>query len=576
MPKLLKNLQQKKVPLLLVGAVVLLSAISLFTISRLQGNAHVINYTGIVRGATQRLVKQELRGIPNDTLEADLDRLVAELISGNGPDGTLALQCPEYQRCMAEVRQAWEVLKEEIGRVRAGADSQRLFDLSESYFTLVDAAVAAAEFYSERQVHLARQWLLSLAALILVLAVLFGLYDSRQREMREALDEAESASRAKGEFLSRMSHEIRTPMNGIIGMTAIAKTVSHNPKRVLDCLEKIDQSSHFLLLLLNDILDMARIESGKIELASESFDLCRLVESIRVMFAQKANDKNIDFGIQFEDILEPCLVGDPLRISQIIINIVSNALKFTPENGRVSVDVRQDAAADGRLTTRFTITDTGIGMPPEFLDRIFQPFAQATATTTHTYGGTGLGLAISHNLLEMMGGEMRIASTPGQGSQFTILLYLAAGDSTVLQETLSEEPREKFPDFKDRRILLAEDNEINSEISIAVLENTGACVDHVWNGEEAIEKFRSSPPGLYELILMDIQMPVLDGFGAARGIRALDRPDAGTVPILALTANAFQSDMQKALQNGMNGHLPKPIDVNDLYEAVAKWLRGPS
>lgn len=573
MPKFWTDQQKKIVPLVLIGSIVLLGVVSLSAIHDLQGNARVINYTGIVRGATQRLVKQELQHISNDALIGQLDGVIDGLVYGGGTDALTVLPSPAYQKLMAQVREDWTVLKEEIGQVRAGGDSQRLFALSETYFTLVDAAVFAAEAYSDQMLRQAQQWLLGLNGFVILLVVLFCLYDARQRKMREALHEAESASRAKGEFLSRMSHEIRTPMNGILGMTAIAKTAAHEPDRVLDCLDKIEQSSRFLLLLLNDILDMARIESGKVELSHENFDLQRLVQGVETMFARKASDKRIDFAVTFEDITKPCLVGDELRLSQIIINIVSNALKFTPEGGRVTLETRQVVEADGRLRTQFTIIDTGIGMPEGFLTKIFQPFEQATAVISRQYGGTGLGLAISHSLLEMMGGEMRIASTPGVGSKFEVLVYLPADDVSEPADPVTAGGEEALPDFMGTRILLAEDNALNAEIAVVILENTGACVEHVWNGKEVVEKFRTSQPGAYDLILMDIQMPEMDGLAASRAIRALERPDAKLVPILALTANAFQSDLRQALQSGMNGHLAKPIDMAHLYKAVAPYLR---
>lgn len=565
------ELRKKKVPLLLIGVVLLLSLISLSTINKLQGNARVVNYSGIVRGATQRLIKQELRGIPNDVLAAELSSIIAELVSGTGRHELIALPNPKFQQLMGQVQKDWAALREEIHKVREGADSQRLFVLSESFFILADSMVSAAEDYAELQVVQARKWLLSLGGLIISLAVLFGIYDARQRKIREALIEAESESRAKGEFLSRMSHEIRTPINGIIGMTAIAKTARNAPDRMLDCLDKIEQSSQFLLLLINDTLDMARIESGKVDLVYESFDLHRLVEGVRVMFVQKAMAKGIDFSVRFAQIHAPCLIGDPLRISQIVINIVSNAMKFTPEGGRVTLDIEQADDERGRLQTRIVVSDTGIGMSGDFLERIFQPFEQASVNISHEFGGTGLGLAISHNLLELMGGEMRIASELGRGSEFTILLNLEPGNDPAVQDTNDEKP-DLTPDFRDKRVLLAEDNAINAEISVFLLESTGAHVEHVWNGKEAVRKFQDAPQDTYNLILMDIQMPEMDGLEAARTIRALDRADAGSVPILALTANAFRSDIQKVLQNGMNGHLAKPIDKDHLYAAMAHWL----
>lgn len=574
MPKFWTDQQKKIVPLVLICAIVLLGVVSLSAIHALQGNARVINYTGIVRGATQRLVKQELQGIPNDALMDQLDGVIHGLVNGGGVDALTVLPSPAYQHLMAQVRESWTVLKEEIGKVRAGGDPERLFALSETYFTLVDAAVFAAEAYSDHALRQAQQWLLGLNGFVILLVVLFGLYDARQRKMREALHEAESASRAKSEFLSRMSHEIRTPMNGILGMTAIAKTAADDPARVLDCLDKIEQSSRFLLLLINDILDMARIESGKVELSHENLELPRLVQGVETMFARKASDKRIDFAVSFKNISKPCLIGDALRLSQIIINIVSNALKFTPEGGRVTLETRQFVEADGRLGTQFTITDTGIGMPEGFLAKIFQPFEQATTAISRQYGGTGLGLAISHSLLEIMGGKMRIVSTPDVGSTFEVVVYLPADDVSEISDSVPAGDEDALPDFMGTRILLAEDNALNAEIAVVILENTGASVEHAWNGKEVVEKFRTSQPGTFDLILMDIQMPEMDGLTATRAIRALERPDAKQVPILALTANAFQSDLRQALQSGMNGHLTKPIDIAHLYNAVTPYLHS--
>ena len=362
------------------------------------------------------------------------------------------------------------------------------------------------------------------------------------------------ASRAKSDFLSRMSHEIRTPMNAIIGMTTLARQHTADREAVEEYLGKIDQSSQYLLGLINDVLDMSKIESGKLELERADFSLEQLTQGIRDLIAPQMKAKGIHYKeeIQWET---PWVSGDPLRLKQVLLNLLSNALKFTPAGGTVVLSIRQKK----RGSIRFSVRDTGIGVSKEDQDRIFHSFEQAGPGIVRQYGGTGLGLAISSRLVRMMGGEIGLDSQVGQGSEFYFTVALPEGQArqaASAQPLLSEEEL-----FRGKRVLLVEDNDLNMEIARGILEMKGFSVSEAWNGAEALEKFKASAPGWYDLILMDIQMPVMDGLEATKAIRRLSRPDAATVPIVAMTANAFSEDMRKSVESGMNGHLPKPIEM---------------
>jgi len=470
--------------------------------------------------------------------------------------------------------QSWEMLKAEIQTVRNGSDGRNLFDLSEEFFVLADTTVSAAEIYSETCVSNAKFRLICLNLVFIVLVALFWLYSQQQKKINDALLAAENASQAKSDFLSRMSHEIRTPMNGIIGMTAVARMSVDNRKKLLDCLNKIDLSSSYLMTLINDILDMSRIESGKVELYDEEFELPQLIDRINTMFKQKAEDAGIRFYIDARGLAVRSVIGDELRISQIIINIISNPLKFTPPGGCVHLDITEKNVQDDLVSLQFMIKDNGIGMSEDFQSRIFEPFEQAEASTSHQYGGTGLGLAISYNFVKMMHGDITVASKPGQGSCFTITLPLKCPPQNSKQpETQAAFATEDAEcSLNGISILLAEDNEINSEIASAILESCGAAVKPVWNGKEAVDEFAASLPGQYKLILMDIQMPVMDGLKASRSIRSINRPDARTIPILGLSANAFHHDIDAAHQNGMDGYISKPIDITKLFETIRPYL----
>lgn len=549
----------------------LISMVALMTMLHMQGNARVINYAGIVRGATQRLVKQEMNGVQNDELIRYLDDIVTELSNGEGENDLNALPDEAYQALIHQMQQDWGEMKEEIVRVRQGQPALRLYELSESYFMLADKAVSAAELYSEMRVSNSVGVLMCLNVGFIVLFILLRVSEARQKRAQMALNLAESANLAKSEFLSRMSHEIRTPMNGITGMTSIARRFVNDPEKMTDCLNKIDLSASYLLALLNDVLDMARVESGKLHLEEQPFDLAELLQWVQGIFQRKAGESNIALEIRCSELSVTQVKGDNLRISQVLVNLVSNALKFTPSGGSVMLEARQTAVSEETVSLEFVVKDTGIGISESFLQHIFEPFEQEQPATARQYGGTGLGLAICSNFVELMGGTIDVLSKPGEGAQFTVCL--------TLQRNLAEDagrPQEGAErvvcDLTGLRILLAEDNEINAEIATLALEDMGAVVECVGNGREAVDALSSSSAGTYALILMDVQMPVMDGLTASRTIRALEHPDAGSIPIIGLSANAFQEDMEKASGSGMTAYLSKPLDLGCLYRTLDQFI----
>lgn len=567
---------ERFLPFLIILSIILLSAVSLVSIRRMEGNARVVNFTGIIRGASQRLIKQELNGQPNDPLIEYLDQILAGLSHGDEEWNLTRLRSPEYQECLGLVREAWEDIKNEISLVRGGEPPDMLYDLSEDYFVLADNAVSASEHFSEEMIHKNIMWLFFLNGSFTLFVIFFWFYSKRQKKMADELSAAESANREKSEFLSRMSHEIRTPMNGIIGMTELAKTQLAQPDKLEECLDKIVLSSEYLLSLINDILDMSRIENGKVELYSGVFSLHDVTVRIRTMFEGKAKENKLDFLVE-EDMYKPFVVGDELRISQVVINIISNALKFTPEGGRVRVLFKQRELGGNRCEVNIYVEDTGIGMSEEVQEKIFAPFEQADASTSHLYGGTGLGLAISSNLIRLMGGTISVESRQGEGSRFLVQLVLPVDESAVSREGFPETGVESATaDIRGCHILLAEDNEINSEIAASLLRMEGAVVDQVWNGRAAVEQFLEASPDMYQVILMDIQMPEMGGLEACRMIRRSGHIQGKTIPIIGLSANAFKQDVDSAMEAGMNGYISKPFRLPELLQAISGLRQGNS
>lgn len=531
----------------------------------------------------------------------------------------------------------------------------------------------------------------------------------KQQDLLEsALLAAKQASSAKTEFLSRMSHEIRTPMNAIIGMSAIAAQSIGNDEEIADCISKIGISSRFLLSLINDILDMSRIESGKMLLKNENIPFEEFVNGINTICFAQAQARNIDYECTVAPDVEECYVGDAMKLQQVVMNVLSNAIKFTPEGGRVSMNISQRKRIKDNAELRFVINDTGCGISEKFIPHIFEPFAQENTGTTSNYGGTGLGLAISKNIVDMMNGQINVRSIVGVGTEFTVDVNLGitdearhkyrerasynftelkalvvdddvtvceytgiilkgmgvqfewvdSGRKAIDKVTAKWKSKESFDlvlldwkmpdmdgietareirrivgpditiiimtaydwasieheaklagvnllmskpmfksslmsafekvfgdkkegehedivtnfDFTGKRVLLAEDHPLNVEVATKLLEHRGFAVEHAENGLRALEMFTTTPVGYYDAILMDIRMPQMDGLQAASNIRHCRKKDAKTVPIIAMTANAFEDDIEKSMAAGMNAHLAKPIEPDVLYSTLAQWI----
>ncbi len=526
--------------------------------------------------------------------------------------------------------------------------------------------------------------------------------------LKEAYEVAEHASRAKSEFLSRMSHDIRTPMNAIIGMTSIAKAHLSDQERVADCLQKINISSKHLLSLINEVLDMSKIESGKVDLTEEAFNLSDLIDDLSLMIRPQMQAKQHKFNIQINNVEHEDVIGDSLRIQQSFVNLISNAVKYTPDGGKIDLIITEKPCRQHRFGCyEFVFQDNGIGMSPEFVDKIFEPFSRAEDTRINKIQGTGLGMAITNNLVHMMNGEIKVESELGKGSKFTVTIFLKLQETeevsyeefsgisvliadgneatceaacTILNEMgiesewvcTGEETLQKIKEkhesgddyfaviidwklpgingieltkkikscskdksptiivsaydwsdieldarsagasafiskplfksrfaylfhdmlgqtaeggpecdtiqeiaeqnFEGKRILLVEDNDLNTEIATEILGMANLEVEHAENGKRAVEMFNNSENGYYDLIFMDIQMPVMNGYEATKAIRMLDKDDAASIPIVAMTANAFTEDMEAALKSGMNGHIAKPLDFGQLTNILSKWL----
>lgn len=390
-----------------------------------------------------------------------------------------------------------------------------------------------------------------------------------------SVEKSNSASRAKSEFLSRMSHEIRTPMNAIIGMTGIAKKSADDPARLGDCLNKIDFSAQHLLALINDVLEMSRIESGKLKIEYEPFSLASFVSDMDTLMRPQIENKNIKFLIYLKAEHDN-IVSDGYRLRQVLVNFLGNSVKFTSDGGTITLSIEEQEATEPEFGVyRFSVKDTGSGIREEDQANIFKAFEQAESDGVgkKRHDGTGLGLAISSSIINEMGAKIELFSEPGIGSEFffTLKIKYEEDKAQILQSESTEADYGEC--FAGKRILLAEDNEINIEIASYILDEAGFYVDTARNGQEAVDMFSASKHGYYDAILMDIHMPVMDGLTAAREIRKnANRPDSRIIPIIAMTADAFDDDMRKSVESGMNGHLAKPVDNEKLYELLKQLL----
>ena len=395
-----------------------------------------------------------------------------------------------------------------------------------------------------------------------------------QQVLRDAIDSANASSKAKSDFLSSMSHDIRTPMNGIIGMTAIATAHLDDRERVEDCLKKISEASSHLLSLINEVLDMNKIESGKVELNEENFNLSELVDTLLAMTKAQLESHHHTLKLDVADVVHENVIGDSHRIQQVFVNLMSNAIKYTPDGGTISLTVAERPTnAHGIACYEFVFEDNGIGMTEEFQKHLFEPFTRANDKKTAAIQGTGLGMTISQSLVRMMGGDIQVKSKPGEGSRFTVTIYLKFVD-VQNAEPHKEDPLRNLEDlkFEGKRILLVEDHPVNAEIARNVLQMTGLEVEWVMDGEAAVERMAGSNEGEFDLVFMDIQMPNMDGYQATAAIRAMTTY-ARRIPIVAMTANAFADDIRKAKEVGMNDHISKPIDFKELAKILQKWIR---
>ena len=398
------------------------------------------------------------------------------------------------------------------------------------------------------------------------------LLEKQQEQLKDALAMAQSASRAKTTFLNNMSHDIRTPMNAIIGFTELASRHIDEKEKVQDYLAKIGKSSEHLLSLINDVLDMSRIESGKISLDEKSENLLEMIKALQDMIHSDIEAKNLDFLVDTTEVIDEEIICDKLRLNQVLLNVLTNAIKYTPAGGTVSMRIAEKPAGDnGYANYEFRIKDNGMGMTEDFIKTIYDPFTRVKSSTISGIQGTGLGMAITKNIVDMMGGDIEITSILQQGTEVVISLNFKTANGSCRPVMDSAPEEDCSVSLEGSRILLVEDNELNREIATTILEESGCTVVQAEDGDIAVEMMKQAREGDYDLVLMDIQMPTIDGYQATRLIRALGT-EISRIPILAMTANAFEEDRQLAIEAGMNEHIAKPIDVEHLKKMMKKYI----
>ena len=416
--------------------------------------------------------------------------------------------------------------------------------------------------------------IIQMLIMLFSLFVMFNIYSimmKREKDAQQAQIQAEENSKAKTTFLSNMSHDIRTPMNAIIGYTTLIKKEKNLPARAIDYLDKIESSNKHLLALINDILDMSRIESGKMELDIDKADLSKAMNDVRDLFATQMVTKSIDYNVDVE-IVDKFVMCDVPRLNRVLLNLISNAYKFTPEGGKVKVSLIQVGTDDNLGSYELRVKDTGMGMSPEFAAKVFEAYERDRSVTN--IQGTGLGMAITKSIVELMGGTIEVKSELGKGTEFIVHVdFPIVEDENISADNTEQENISTDIDFSRIKLLLVEDNEVNREIASLILTEYGFKLDTAENGKIAVDKIADSKPGDFQAVLMDIQMPVMNGYEATKKIRALDNPELANIPIIAMTANAFTEDIQAAKDSGMNSHIAKPIDIAKMIETLTEVLR---
>ena len=448
--------------------------------------------------------------------------------------------------------------------------------LTAPFITMQLARVTRCDFDGE--INVVTVWVLLIFGwLLTTMAVIATRLSARKKAQKAAQEKAEkmaelaeyaqAANKAKTAFMSHMSHDMRTPMNAIMGFTGIA--MKNNPSdEVKNCLEKINESSEHLLSLINDVLDLTRVESGKVKYNQVPTDLKSITDSALDITKGFLTNRDISFKIQREEAKIPNVLVDPVRLRDVLVNILSNAVKFTPDGGTITFEARcQEKGGDGYINMHYRISDTGIGMSEEFTKEIFEEFAQEDSDVRTQYHGAGLGMAIVKKYIDMMGGTILVQSKKHEGTTFTVDIPLEITDKECNK---SDTGFSEKVNLTGVNVLLVEDNELNAEIATVQLEEFGIKVERAVDGRNAVEIFRNHPEGTFDVILMDIMMPEMNGYEATKAIRALNRPDAGIIPIIAMTANAFAEDVQRCLDAGMNAHLAKPLDIEKVKKTICE------
>ena len=398
--------------------------------------------------------------------------------------------------------------------------------------------------------------------------------EQQQATLRDAFVTAQQASAAKSTFLNNMSHDIRTPLNAILGFSNLAQAHLDDRKQLENYIGKISTAGRHLLELVNDVLDMSRIESGKVKIDTAPVRISSLVKDVETIVNESARGKGLSLTIDTSNVVDDFVSCDRLRLNQVLLNLIGNAIKFTPEGGSVSLSVKQKGPAENHVASYdLIVEDTGIGMSPEFLKHVFEPFEREKNSMVSGIQGSGLGLAICRNIVNMMDGSITVESELGKGSKFTISLSLGVEEATAFEKEHANVEHSVTKDFKGLKVLLVEDNELNAEIAQNILQEAGFIVDTVNDGSLAVERIRTAELGQYDVILMDVQMPIMDGYEATRKIREMRRSGISSLPIIAVTANAFEEDRLQALQAGMDGHVCKPIEIPKLMSTLKSILR---